>query len=206
MKIRILLGDGEALVRDGVKRALERAGDFEIVGEASSAAQIGPLVRRTRPDLVLVDPAMGGANRQLTFISAARESNASVPVVLLARMDDPGLIDAAAQLGACGFVSKTIPPDDLPVLLRAFLLGTVAFLTGACEFAMRRASDEHGLSSRELEVLRGVAKGLSNRGIGTELWLSDQTVKFHLRNIYRKLSVANRTEAAQFAFRHGYVA
>lgn len=193
-------------MRDAARRALERAGDFEIVGEASSAAQIGPLVRRARPDVLLIDPCMGRAGAGLAALAAARKANPDVPVIALAREDDPEHVAAAARLGASGYILKSVSPDDLPVLIRTLLSGNVAFLGGEGSASGAGGDNVHGLSSRELEVLQSVAHGLTNQAIGRELWLSEQTVKFHLRNIYRKLSVANRTEAAQFAFRHGYAA
>ena len=118
-------------------------------------------------------------------------------------------------MGASAYIAKSIDPLDLPAVLRQTLVGTVYYATpGISQESVaetRRASEDErvreqtGLTARELEVLGSVAKGLSNREIGRELFLSDQTVKFHLNKIYRKLGVGNRTEATGIAHRLGLV-
>ena len=127
------------------------------------------------------------------------------------------MIERALAGGAAALVRKSIAPADLPVLLRQVMLGSVHFATpriarsvvtqathqSQLEEARADARGETGLSARELEVLEAVARGLTNRAVAKELFLSDQTVKRHLRRIFRKLGVANRTEAARTVYSLG---
>jgi DNA-binding NarL/FixJ family response regulator len=188
----------------GIRDALDGQRDIEVVGEASSGAQVLPLVNRSSPDLVLLDlrlPDMDG----LQVLDRLRESHPEVKVAILSVVTDPAEIGKALDRGASAYIVKSIDPADLAAALRQALSGSfycVGSLTGN-ERAETSREDEAGLSGRETEILLGVARGLSNRAIAGELWLSDQTVKFHLHNIYRKLGVHNRTEAARYAFEHG---
>ena len=196
--MRVLIADDHRLMVDGTKRALEDAGDFEIVGEASNGAQVLPLVKRLKPDLVLLDlrmPQMDG----LTCLTKLREQHPEVKVAVLSVSQDPDVIATVLKRGANAYIVKSVNPIDLPAALRQAVEGTVFTTIGEA------AAKEAGLTERELVILRAVARGLSNEAIAKELWVAEQTVKFHLTNIYRKLGVANRTEAARFAFEHGLV-
>jgi NarL family two-component system response regulator LiaR len=181
---------------------LQRAGGFEIVGEASNGAQVLPLVRRLKPDLVLLDirmPQMDG----LTCLTKIRKDFPDVKVVMLSVSQDPDLIQSALKKGASAFIVKTIDSDDLAAAVRQALNGNVFTTAGITEDPGQRAAKDAGLTERELGIVRAVARGLSNEAISKELWVAEQTVKFHLTNIYRKLGVSNRTEAARYAFEHG---
>ena len=185
----------------GIRAALQAEGDIEIAGEATSGAQVLPLVSHSSPDVALIDlrlPEMDG----LTCLQRIREKHPKVKVVVISVVDEPAEIARAMERGACAYIVKSIDPGDLPAVLRQAVAGSF-FCFGNPNGAARHADDGAGLSDREGEILNGVARGLSNRAIAKELWLSDQTVKFHLHNIYRKLDVANRTEAAKYAFDHG---
>jgi DNA-binding NarL/FixJ family response regulator len=198
--IKILLADDQALARDGIRLSVGRTSDLEIVGEASSGAQVLPLVARTDPDVVLLDvdlPAMDG----LTCLERLRQRYSSVKVVMLSAKRVTEQIDAAFERGACGFIIKSIDASDLPSAIRQCVNGTLVFVPDRAREEPAGAASS--LTAREVGILQGVARGLSNRAIGRELWLSDQTVKFHLSKIYRKLDVANRTEAARYALQHG---
>jgi NarL family two-component system response regulator LiaR len=189
---------------EGTKQALEKSGGFEVVGEATNGAQVLPLVRRLRPDLVLLDlrmPQMDG----LTCLAKIRKEFPNVKVVMLSVSQDPALIQTALERGASAYVVKTVDPDDLAAALRQAMNGNVFTTIGVSEDPGARAAKETGLTEREVAILRAVARGLSNDAIAKELWVAEQTVKFHLTNIYRKLEVANRTEAARYAFEHGLV-
>jgi DNA-binding NarL/FixJ family response regulator len=128
-----------------------------------------------------------------------------VKVVMMSAGDDPQLIEAALSRGARAFIVKHIDPRDLPSALRQAFDGSVYQTLGTGVTEDRSAAKEAGLSASEVRVLKAMALGLSNKEIAKELWLSEQTVKFHLRNIYRKLDVANRTEASHFAYEHGLI-
>jgi DNA-binding NarL/FixJ family response regulator len=202
--VKVLIADDHRLLVEGTKQALERAGGFEVVGEASNGAQVLPLVRRLHPDLVLLDmrmPQMDG----LTCLAKIRKDFPKVKVAMLSVSQDPELIQAALKRGASAYIVKTVDPDDLAAALRQAMNGTVFTTVGVSEDPGERAAKDAGLTERELVIVRAVARGLSNEAIAKELWVAEQTVKFHLTNIYRKLSVSNRTEAARYAFEQGLV-
>ena len=189
---------------EGTKQALERAGGFDVVGEAVSGAQVLPLIRRLKPDLVLLDlrmPQMDG----LTCLTKIRKEFPDMKVAMLSVSQDPELIQTALKRGANAYIVKSIDPDDLAGALRQALEGNVFTTAGITEDPGERAAKDAGLTERELGIVRAVARGLSNEAISKELWVAEQTVKFHLTNIYRKLGVTNRTEAARYAFEQGLV-
>lgn len=189
---------------EGTKHALERAGGFEVVGEAVNGVQVLPLVRRLKPQLVLLDlrmPQMDG----LTCLAKIRKEFPDVKVAILSVSQDPELIQTALKRGASAYIVKSIDPDDLAAALRQALDGNVFTTAGVTEDPGERAARDAGLTERELVIVRAVARGLSNEAIAKELWVAEQTVKFHLTNIYRKLGVSNRTEAARYAFEQGLV-
>jgi DNA-binding NarL/FixJ family response regulator len=202
--MKVLIADDHRLLVDGTKQALEKAGGFEVVGEASNGAQVLPLVRRLHPDLVLLDlrmPQMDG----LTCLAKIRKEFPNVKVAMLSVSQDPDLIQTALKRGASAYIVKTVDPDDLAAALRQAMDGNVFTTVGVSEDAGERAARDAGLTERELVIVRAVARGLSNEAIAKELWVAEQTVKFHLTNIYRKLDVSNRTEAARYAFEQGLV-
>jgi DNA-binding NarL/FixJ family response regulator len=202
--VRVLIADDHRLMVEGTKQALERAGGFEVVGEAVNGVQVLPLVRRLKPELVLLDlrmPQMDG----LTCLAKIKKEFPEVRVAILSVSQDPELIQTALKRGANAYIVKSIDPDDLAAALRQALDGTVFTTAGVTEDPGERAARDAGLTERELVIVRAVARGLSNEAIAKELWVAEQTVKFHLTNIYRKLGVANRTEAARYAFEHGLV-
>ena len=202
--LRVLIADDHRLMVEGTKQALERAGGFEVVGEAVNGVQVLPLVRRLKPDLVLLDlrmPQMDG----LTCLAKIRKEFPDVKVAILSVSQDPELIQTALKRGANAYIVKSVDPDDLPAALRQTLDGKVFTTVGVTEDPGERAARDAGLTERELVIVRAVARGLSNEAIAKELWVAEQTVKFHLTNIYRKLGVSNRTEAARYAFEQGLV-
>jgi DNA-binding NarL/FixJ family response regulator len=127
-----------------------------------------------------------------------------VKVIVLSVFSDPERIQAAFKHGASGYIVKSVNPLDLPSAIRQAVDGTVFHAIGLPEVDEQSLGKAAGLTERELSILKAVAQGLSNAAIGKELWVTEQTVKFHLTNIYRKLGVANRTEATRWALAHGY--
>jgi DNA-binding NarL/FixJ family response regulator len=201
--VRVVIADDHRLVLDGIKRALEADGGFEIVGETQSGTQVLPLVGKTKPDLVLLDvrmPHMDG----LACLDQLRSRHPDVKVVMLSASSNPELVESALRRGASAYVIKTVNPDDLPATLRQALEGNVHTAVGG-EEAERASAKALGLTERELTILGALARGLSNDEIAKEFWVAPQTVKFHLTNIYRKLGVKNRTEATRIAYQHGLV-
>jgi DNA-binding NarL/FixJ family response regulator len=202
--VKVVIADDHGLMVEGTKQALEKAGGFEVVGVASNGAQVLPLVRRLVPDLVLLDlrmPKMDG----LTCLGKIRKDFPDMKVAILSMSQEPDSIQTALRRGANAYIVKTINPDDLAAALRQAVEGTVFTAVGVSEDPAQQAAREKGLTERELVIVRAVARGLSNEAIAKELWVAEQTVKFHLTNIYRKLNVSNRTEAARYAFEQGLV-
>ena len=201
--MRVLLADDHKLIVEGVKRALEETDDFEVVGECSSGSQVLPMVGRTNPDLVLLDLRMPGADG-LASLTRIRRQYPDVKVVVLSVSTDENVIQTVLARGASAYIVKSIDPVDLPSVLRQAVEGTVFSAVGVPdpgESAARAA----GLTERETAILAALGRGLSNEAIGKELWVAEQTVKFHLTNIYRKLGVSNRTEAARLAYQNGLI-
>ena len=200
--MRVLIADDHRLMLDAVRRALESADGFDVVGEAVNGGQVLPLARRTNPDVVLLDlrmPELDG----LACIDALKRSWSDLKVIVLSASSEPERIQAAFNRGADGYIVKNVNPADLPAALRQALEGTVYHPVAApAEAASAKPS---GLTERETSILKAVGRGLSNGAIAKEFWVTEQTVKFHLTNIYRKLGLANRTEAARYAYERGIV-
>ena len=203
--LRVLVADDHRLMLAAVRRALAEADDFEIVGEVSVGSQVVPAARETKPDVVLLDlrmPELDG----LACLERLQKHDAAIAVVILSSYSDEAQIEAARQAGALGYVVKTVEPVDLPDVLRKAVSGQ-AFAVWGVEEPPRAAAPAGptALSERETVVLQAVSRGLSNREIGRQLWISEQTVKFHLRNVSRKIGISSRTEAARYAYRTGLV-
>lgn len=203
-RMKIVIADDHPLMLAGIRRVLEEADDFEIVGEAHTGSQVLPLVARTNPDVVLLDMRMPGLDG-LGCLERIRIRYPKVKVVVLSVFANPEQIQAALKRGASGYIVKNINPLDLASAIRQAVEGTVYHAVGLPELSEETIARSAGLTTRELAIIKAVARGLSNQAIGKELWVTEQTVKFHLTNIYRKLGVANRTEAARYAYQHGLV-
>ena len=201
--VKVVVADDHGLIVEGVRLALEDTESFEIVGEASSGSEVLPLVSRAEPDVVLLDMRLPGMDG-LRCLELIRKEHPHVKVVMLSVFADDDHIRAALERGASGYIAKTIDTDDLPTALNQVLHGEPGQVFGLVE-PTPESSNEAGLTDREVVILRAVARGLSNQAIARELWVTEQTVKFHLTNTYRKLNVANRTEAARYAYEHGLV-
>jgi DNA-binding NarL/FixJ family response regulator len=204
--VQVLVADDHRLMLAAVRRALTDVEGFEIVGEVSIGTQVVPAVRDTAPDIVLLDLRMPGLDG-LACLERLRKHDPTLAVVILSSYSDPEQIEAARVAGARAYVVKTVEPVDLGGVLRTALAGGEFAVWGAESPPASRsqAAATAGLSDREGAVLAAVARGLSNREIGRQLWISEQTVKFHLRNVYIKLGVSSRTEAARYAYRNGGV-
>jgi DNA-binding NarL/FixJ family response regulator len=199
--VKVLIADANRLLLEGFRRALERVDDIDIVGAAHSGPHLLELVERRRPELVAMDVHLQTADR-VPCLDVLRRDHPDLKVVVLAASAQPDLVRAALGRGAAAFIVKTVDPMDIPSALRQAYQQTVYHAIGAAakvEDGLRSA----GLTEREITILAALARGLSNKAIGRELWVAEPTVKFHLRNLYRKLGVANRVAAATYAHRHG---
>jgi DNA-binding NarL/FixJ family response regulator len=204
-RLKVLLADDHQLILDGVRRALEEAGpEFEVVGEATKGSQVLPLVKRTQPDVVMLDlrmPELDG----LACLDQIKRRFPSTKVIVLSVSSDRTLIDNVLKRGASAYIVKSVNPVDIPAVIRQAVEGTVYTAIGLPDDPTSRAAKAAGLTERELAILTALAQGMSNAAIARNLWVAQQTVKFHLTNIYRKLGVANRTEAARYAYQQGLI-
>jgi DNA-binding NarL/FixJ family response regulator len=163
------------------------------------------VVGRTRPDLVLLDLSMPHVEG-FGCLDAIRARHPGVKVAIISGSHDPRVIETALHHGACAFILKSINPTDLAAVIRHVMSGTVIQSLGVPEpRPSAPAESAIDLTERELSILQALARGLSNDAIAKELWIAQPTVKFHVRNVYRKLGVSNRTEAARYAYENGLV-
>ena len=206
-KMRVAIADDHRLMLDGIRRALETAPDITVVGEAMSGEELVNLVPKCKPDIVILDMRMPKGDG-LSTLQALQKAYPDVKVIMLSMFDDPENIERALVNGASGYVVKSINPLDLPSTVRGVYEGTVHHTRGAIGGVMGSPTTQTnpgGLTNRELAILKLVAEGLANLDIASQLFVTEQTVKFHLSNIYRKLGVANRTEATRYAYKNGLI-
>ena len=197
---RVILADDHPLFLSALELSLEAAG-VEIVGTCGTGDEVLGLVDEWLPDAVLLDLAMPGMDT-LTCIKQLAERHPDVRVVVLSATDDPTAIREVLAAGAVCFVGKNVQPSDLVHALQAVTKTEGIHYRGELSSAelarpvRREEQGGHGLTKRELEILRLVASGSSNSQMAKLLWVTEQTVKFHLSNVYRKLDVPNRTAAS----------
>ena len=206
--VRIVLVDDHAIIRQGLRSLLERESDLQVVGEASSAGEALAIVERTRPSMVLLDMKLSPAsdNDGLDVCARLTRQYPEVSVLVLSTFVDDELVVSAIQHGARGFVVKDVDTAELVRSIRLVARNGSAFdarSAAAMARSIHAPQARSPLTDRELNVLRLVANGLSNRGIGAQLHLSETTVKFHVRNIMRKLDATSRAEAVYKATQGG---
>jgi DNA-binding NarL/FixJ family response regulator len=203
-RLKVLVADDHELMLAAVRLALADANDeFEIVAATTRGQQVLPLVARTQPDLVLLDLRMPGMDG-LTCLELLRQRHPKIKTVVLSGVDEPNVIRSAFSRGAVAFIRKHVEPRDLASALRQAVNGSVTQpIFGENEQAEPAAGADIGLSDRELDILTALGEGKSNKQIAQQLWLAEQTVKFHLTNLYRKLEVSSRTGAVNAAYRRG---
>ena len=205
---RVLIADDHPLILAGIRRTLERSDDIEIVGEAASAQQVLGLIERRRPEIVLLDLHMPGANGTELIQTIHREWP-NVRIIILSASDERVSIDGALGAGASAYILKSVNPVDLPSVIRQVASGAM-ILAPARPAANAPSSGSTGpmpeLTERERMILVAISSGQTTSAISRELWVSEHTVKFHLTNIYRKLGVSNRAGAIRFAMEHGLAA
>jgi len=188
---------------EAIKGYLAKEDGIKVVAEARSGGQALALVARANPDVALIDMHMPGAVDGLTCAERIRRNFPETKVVVISASADEASVRMAFRRGAHAFISKAVDPRDLGSALRQTTQSTVFLAPWAGEGETEEWLE--GLTKRELAVLKAVAAGLPNRDIGQRLWVTEHTVKFHLTNIFRKLDVANRTEAARWAHQHGLI-
>lgn len=206
--MRVLLVDDHALVRSGLRAVLGTTDDCEVVGEAATGEAAVSLVPTLRPDVVVMDLSMPGAGG----VEATRQVRALLPsvrVLVVTTFSDDHRVRAALAAGATGYLLKDAAPDDVVAAVRAAARDETpidprvarALLPGAADGAAADRGPE--LPPRERDVLVRIARGMSNRQIGTELGIAERTVKVHVGSLFRRIGVADRTSAALWARDHG---
>jgi DNA-binding NarL/FixJ family response regulator len=213
--VSIVVVDDQRLVRDGFRLILEQSGGFDIVGECTDGDEVVEAVRDFNPDVVLMDMRMkrvGGAEA----IARLRRLDSPPPVLVLTTYDDDETLAEALSAGAAGFVLKEAPGEQLRSAVRAVANGAAWFdpvvagrvleaYRSAAGPASQSASEELGLSPRELEVLKLLAAGKTNPEIAEALFISRRTARAHVSNLLVKLGVHHRGEAAALAHASGIV-
>lgn len=204
--IRVMIVDDHHLVRSGIVALLDAQEDLDVVGEANNGHVALDVAATCRPELVLMDlsmPEMDGVEATRRLLEADDE----LKVLILTSFSDRERVTEALSAGAIGYLLKDSEPPDLLAAVRAAAQGHVPLdprVAGALLPAVRTAAGaaDHGLSPREVEVLRLVAQGLANKQIARALGITERTVKAHLGRVFRELGVLDRTSAALWARDH----
>jgi DNA-binding NarL/FixJ family response regulator len=202
--IRVALVDDHAVVRSGLEQLLGGEPDLEVVGTAADGDEALELVRRTRPDVVLMDLQMPGTDG----VTATRRivEEGGTDVLVLTSFSDAARIVAALDAGAVGYLLKDAEPEDLVEGIRAVSRGESPLHPRAARQLLQARSGPRSdveLTPREVEVLGLVRKGLANKQIARRLGISERTVKAHLTSAFARIGVPDRTQAALWAERHG---
>jgi NarL family two-component system response regulator LiaR len=202
--LTVLIADDHPVVRQGLRTFLDLQEGMSVIGEAATGAEAVAKVEELLPDVVLMDLVMP----DLDGIEAARrirDVSPSTKVIVLTSYADDEKIFPAIKAGAAGYLLKDVEPDEIAEGIRRAQRGEALLHPKIAARVMREVTEEKAegqvLTARELDVLRGLARGLSNKAIAEELVVSEKTVKTHVSNILAKLHLAHRTEAALFAVR-----
>lgn len=209
--IRLLVADDHALIRDGLRKILGLYEDLDVVAEAANGEIAVTLARELHPDVVLMDINMPCTNG----IEATRRIKAERPetgVIALTIHDEEEYIYELVSAGVSAYVLKDIESDSLIETIRAVHRGETVFhpkisqkMCGEFQRLARQNKQDEQLSRREVDVLMLIARGKSNKEIGDELFISEKTVKNHITNIFRKIQVSDRTQAALYAVKNRIV-
>ena len=208
MSIRLLIADDHEVVRAGLKSLLADVRDIQVVAEAADGDEAVRLAHRHRPQVVLLDVRMIGGDG-LAALGLLREELPGAPVIMFSSYDNPTYIARAMALGAAGYLVKTASQDEIIAAIRQAAAGEMLWSRDNLRRVSHTQSSTRGsdldatLTKRENEVLKQLALGLSNKEIAQALDISYETVKEHVQHILRKLSVADRTQAAVWAVRKG---
>lgn len=203
--IRVLVVDDHPVVRHGLVAMLRYAPDIDVIGEAADGAAALLQIAEAQPEIVLLDLRMPGLNG-VEVMRQARSRGLPARFLVLTTYDTDEYLGPALAAGAQGYLLKDAPPEELLRAIRALARGQAALEPGiATRLLARVAAGPPGdeLSARELEVLRLLARGASNKEIAARLELSENTIKSHLSRIFEKLGVRSRTEAATLALQRG---
>ena len=205
-KLRLLVVDDHPVVRHGLRGVFGGQPDMEVVAEATNGAEAVVLAREHRPDVVLMDlrmPEMDG----VAATAKIKAERPEVGVLVLTTFDSDADVVRAVEEGASGFLLKDAPEAELLSAVRSVAQGKSPLSPEVASriFSRMRGAEEEVLSGREVEILRLVARGTSNREIGKKLWISETTVKGHLNRVLKKLGAPDRTAAVTQALKRGII-
>jgi len=210
-RIRVLIADDHQLIRQGLKQVLELENDIEVIAQACNGEEAIQLAREFNPDVILMDINMPGTNG-LQAIKQIKEEKISSRIIVLTIHEDREYLFKTIQMGAVGYVLKDAETTVLVEAIRSVHSGqsyiqpnmTTELVKEFNRITMseKEKNDKNNLTAREIEVLKLIAEGLINKEIAKKLYISEKTVKNHLSNIFRKLNVSDRTQAAIYAVKH----
>lgn len=208
--IRVLIADDHRMVRQGLRTFLELQDGIEVAGEAADGAECAERAAELKPDVILLDLVMPGVDG-VGAMELLREAGSTARVLVVTSFTDRRMIIPAIRAGARGYVYKDVDPAALAAAVRSVYAGHVllepevatALLDAGSNGAADQGPKAPALTAREREVLVLIAQGRANREIARALVLAEKTVKTHVSNILMKLGVADRTQAALWAVRHG---
>lgn len=211
MTIRVLLCDDHTILRDGMRNLFQAEPDLEVVGEACDGYQAIELTRTLTPDVVLMDINMPGMNG-VEAVEYIRKQQPQQRILMLTMFNQDEYLFRALRAGASGYLLKDSPIAEVIEAIRTVMNGGSALspdlahkLVSVYQEPREEATPTDPLSKREIEVLGALVRGLSNKEIATELFITETTVKLHISNIYRKLGVKSRSQAILLAVREKLV-
>jgi two-component system, NarL family, response regulator DevR len=209
--IRILLVDDHEMVREGLKAMLQSEPDLEVVAETGLGREVPALLERTKPDVVLLDVRLPDVSGVEVCRQAVR-SHPNVKVIMLTTFVDPDLVDECIDAGARGYLVKDVRGMSLKENVRAVSRGQAVLAPEVAGGILDRVRDRRsaeagppGLTQSQVAILGLMTRGFSNREIATEVHLSENTIKTHVQEIFRKLGVHNRVEAVMTATKHNWL-
>jgi two-component system, NarL family, response regulator DegU len=210
-KITVLIADDHAMMRQGLKQILELENDITVIAQASNGSEAVKLVREKKPDIVLMDINMPGTNGLQAIKELKFEKNAS-KIIVLTIHEDREYLFKTIQMGAEGYVLKDAEPAVLIEAIRKVYSGQSYIQSNMTKELVKEfnrvtlhekdKNELNNLTAREIEVLELIAEGMINKEIAKQLYISEKTVKNHVSNIFKKLNVSDRTQAAIYAFKH----
>lgn len=210
-KISVLIADDHSLIRQGLKQILELENDITVVAQAANGNEAVKLARDLKPDVVLMDINMPEANG-LQAIKEIKQEKMASKIIVLTIHEDREYLFKTLQMGAEGYVLKDAEPAVLIEAIRNVHNGQSYIQPNMTRELVREfnrvtlhekeKSEENNLTTREIEVLGLIAEGMINKEIAKQLYISEKTVKNHVSNIFKKLNVSDRTQAAIYAFKH----
>ena len=211
MAIKIVITDDHIMIREGLKKLLELDGDFEVVGEASDGYECLNVLKESEPDVVLLDINMPNMNGIQT-LERIRKEKIDVRVLMLTIHNELEYLERAKSLGADGYVLKDSESSVLKKAIYSVQKGSTYIQSNMAMMLRERESsmlsyqpEESVLTKREIEVLKLLAEGLFNKEIAYKLLISEKTVKNHVSNIFKKIDVSDRTQAAVYAIKNNIV-